>query len=219
MKISLKVSADFEINETGPVFHVDVNAEIDGDGPDVIELERMSNEHQRAMVRDAHEFMQAAAPVLFELLASLRETGPDRPAGDVNQFEQSALLAAILTKMENRLEWLGDEQRAMVNRIAAIEAGGRPVHGDVNLSEQIVLQVSGLTGLVKRIQQLEETSIPAGWCPSNLTHERTGATAFRAGQTWVIYGPGQVNPSATGATLNEAIRNAGDRFSPDFEEG
>lgn len=219
MKISMKVIADFEINETGPVFHVDVNAEIDGEGSEVIELERMSNDHQRAMARDAHEFMKDAAPVLFELLASLRETGPDRPAGDVNQFEQSALLAAILTKMENRLEWLGDEQRAMVNRIAAIEAGGRPVHGDVNLSEQIVLQMSGLTGLVTRIQQLEETSIPAGWRPSHLTHEETGATAFMAGQTWAIYEPGAMNPCAAGATLEEAIRNAGDRYSPDFEEG
>ena len=185
MKISLKVAFNFTLLDNGPAGNCNIEADIDGDGPDVIELERMSNEHQRAMARDAHEFMQAAAPVLFELLASLRETGPDRPAGDT---------------LENRIAWLEEEQRAMVSRIAAIESGRLSVHED-------------------RIMRLEEASIPAGWRPSNLTHERTGATAFMAGQTWAIYEPGAMNPCAAGATLDEAIRNAWDRFSPDSEEG
>lgn len=148
MKISLKVSADFEMNESGPVFHMDVSADIDGDGPDVIELERMSNEHQRAMARDAHDFMQAAGPVLFGLLASLREAGPDRPdpeglnvpgygqellehAARLNQLEQVvdghglAGMSERIGFLASGIKRLEEDQRAMVNRIAALEAGGR----------------------------------------------------------------------------------------------
>lgn len=180
MKISLKVSADFEMNESGPVFHMDVSADIDGDGPDVIELERMSNEHQRAMARDAHDFMQAAGPVLFGLLASLREADPDRPAGDAQS---------------NRLIWLEEEHRALVNRLAAIEAGRLSVHED-------------------RIRSLEETSIPAGWRPSHLTHEETGASLFLNDRTWRVYGAGQTSPCGEGHTLFEAIHNAGDQIKP-----
>lgn len=166
MKISMKVVADFEFHETGPVLHCDVQAEIDGDGPDVIELERMSGEHQRQMARDAHEFMQAAGPVIMQIIAGLngRPASPDSdPEGlDVPGYGRELL-----------------EHAARLNRL--------------------------------------EQQLPAGWSPDAFVHMETGATMFKAGEIWQIYGRNGEN-FGEGYTIAGALLSAGDRFSPDFEE-
>lgn len=187
MKISLKVSADFEINETGPILHCDVQAEIDGDGPDVIALEKIGNEHMRQMARDAHEFTQTAAPVLFELLASLRGTGPDRPAGDTS---------------DNRLTWLEEElleHASRLNRLEQVVDG----HGLAGMSERIGFLASGL-------QLVEARLPPIGWEPDSYRHEKTNHSLQKVSGLWTVYEEKTGRTLATGGTIHGALADLGE---------
>lgn len=185
MRISLKVSADLEFVEAGPIFHADIQADIDGEGAEVIELEKLGNEHQRQMARDAHDLFEKVGPFIMQIIAGANGRPMDRPDPDPEGLNVPGYGRELL------------EHAARLNRLEQVVDG----HGLAGMSERIGFLASGL-------KLLEGQLPPAGWTTPTLVNESKGLTLCRVARNdgtwgWRIYDY-DGNVRAEGATIHDA---------------